>query len=193
MTASDNTGGREGEPTAAERIAEYLHERFAADHEPHWTELDESEQVDSIYADMARSLFEPGAPLAPAEPDAGDAHCTCAHDGSARRCPLHTQADYDASTSTSEPLSVGLDHDEWCICSTEFRAEHGDVHTRICSQQWGDLTRLLAAREAKARAEAGEQIAQAIEADANGPRRGSLNHRAYAGHFAAIARSVTRE
>jgi len=132
--AESDTGGREGDPTAAERIAEHLHERFAADHEPHWNELDESEQADSIYADMAQSLFEPGAPLAlaepdagdqrrrmigrdgehdetaecgpfgchPAESDAGDVRCSCAHDGSAHRCPHHTQEDFDAADRARE-------------------------------------------------------------------------------------------
>ena len=72
--------------------------------------------------------------------------------------PATSDAD-PASTSASEV--EGLDRDEWCICSTEFRAEHGDAHTRICSQQWADLARLIAAREAAAanrgRAEAREE------------------------------------
>lgn len=58
-------------------------------------------------------------------------------------CPgLHVPA-------APRPSEADMEHDEWCICSTEFRAKHGDAHTRICSQQWGDLTRLLAARDAE--------------------------------------------
>jgi hypothetical protein len=55
-----------------------------------------------------------------------------------------------ASVPPAEPDAGDVDRDEWCICSTEYRATYGDTHTRTCSQEWGDLTRLLDAVRRKA-------------------------------------------
>ena len=44
-------------PVTRDGLAEFLHERFALDHEDHWSELDEQEQADSEYADMADALL----------------------------------------------------------------------------------------------------------------------------------------
>lgn len=61
---------------------------------------------------------------------------------------------------------------------------------RVLTSDW--LAAHDAAMAERVRRETAEGIAAAIEADANGPRPGSTNHRAYAGHFASIAREQAR-
>lgn len=59
--------------------------------------------------------------------------------------------------------------------------------------KWEQIQEMLDKAVDKAVADERERIAQAIEVDANGPRPGSINHRAYAGHFAEIARATPKE
>lgn len=122
-----------------------------------------------------------------ATPDADDARCTCANDGNASRCPLHTQADYDASASADDASECedgvfgtqdianalgGRGPDASAETSEPLsEAERrsmkcrcdGSKHARICLVP--AVERIKAAAATKARADERERIAQAIESE----------------------------
>lgn len=51
---------------SVEEIAETLHERFAPDREPHWSDLDEDEQRQAVAWDMADAIAQAIADARPA-------------------------------------------------------------------------------------------------------------------------------
>ena len=50
------TGADQGGAHAEAALAEFLHERFALEHEPHWRDLDEYEQRHSRWRDIAHAI-----------------------------------------------------------------------------------------------------------------------------------------
>jgi hypothetical protein len=72
----------------------------------------------------------------------------------------------------------------------QFRTREREPDQRARAESAEAENARLRTRLAEVEVDVAERVAQAIEADANEPKKGSVNHRAYAGHFAEVARAA---